>query len=489
MKVLIIGNGIAGTTAARTIRKLDSKAAISIVSSESDLFFSRTALMYIYMGDMRYQDTVPYSAEFWAKNRINLHRDHITHIDFRQRKAFANDRQYVYDVLILATGSKPRFQGWKGQHLQGVQGLYSLQDLDLLYKNTKNAQQTAIFGGGLIGIELAEMLLSQNKTVSLYIREASYWANVLPPEESEMVSRQISKHRINLVCNAELEELIGDDADRVGEEADIIDPNTHNKDAIAPKKASKVVGFRLKNDATLYATDFVGITTGVEPNVLGFATSIAKIPSLSATEVAASSNRGYLVDNFLETAIKNVYAIGDCAELRTPQPERKSTEAVWYTGSMMGETVAHTICGKPTEYVPRLWYNSAKFLDIEYQTYGTVAAILPAHLDTLYWEHEGGERSVRINFEREGANAVVGFTVMGIRYRHEVCERWILMKTPLAEVVQHLGLANFDPEFYAQYEAQVAAAYTQKFGKPLALKTRRGLDAVLAFLGSKTRST
>ena len=191
MKILIIGNGIAGTTAARTIRKLNSEAAISIVSSESDLFYARTALMYIYMGNMRYQDTVPYSSAFWAKNRIYLHRDHIIHIDFKKKKAFAQHQQYVYDVLILATGSKPRFQGWKGQHLQGVQGLYSLQDLDLLYKNTQHAHQTAIFGGGLIGIELAEMLLSQKKTVSIYIREASYWANVLPPEESQMVSRQI----------------------------------------------------------------------------------------------------------------------------------------------------------------------------------------------------------------------------------------------------------------------------------------------------------
>jgi NAD(P)H-nitrite reductase large subunit len=454
MKVLIIGNGIAGTTAARTIRKLKSEATISIISSESELFFSRTALMYIYMGDMRYQDTVPYTADFWKKNRIDLCFDHVTNIDFENKKAIAKQSEHDYDVLILATGSKPSFYGWKGQQLQGVQGLYSLQDLELLYKNTEKAEKTAIFGGGLIGIELAEMLLSQNKIVSLYIREATYWANVLPPEESEMITKHIRKHHINLVCNAELAELVGDG-------------NTNG--GVATERIS---GFYLKNDDTLYATDFVGITTGVQPNI-GLATGLG---------TSVTTNRGYSVNNFLQTSIKNVYAIGDCAELQNPQPDRRATEAVWYTGRMMGETVAHTICGKPTEYKPQLWFNSAKFLDIEYQIYGNVPAVLPPHLDALYWQHEGGERSVRINFERTGENVVVGFNLMGVRYRHEVCEKWILEKTPLTEVLQHLGLANFDPEFYEQYESQIVQVYTYKFNKSLPLKTKRGLDAVLAFL-------
>ena len=69
--IVIIGNGIAGITTARWVRKL-SDHKITVISSETDHFFSRTALMYIYMGHMRYEDTKPYEDWFWTKNRIDL---------------------------------------------------------------------------------------------------------------------------------------------------------------------------------------------------------------------------------------------------------------------------------------------------------------------------------------------------------------------------------------------------------------------------------
>jgi 3-phenylpropionate/trans-cinnamate dioxygenase ferredoxin reductase component len=71
---------------------------------------------------------------------------------------------------------------------------------------------------------------------------------------------------------------------------------------------------------------------------------------------------------------------------------------------------------------------------------------------------------------------------MGIRYRHEVCEKWILEKTPIETVLQNLGLANFDPEFFKEYEEEVIKLYNKKFNKNLQLKTKRGLNAVTRFL-------
>ncbi len=104
----------------------------------------------------------------------------------------------------------------------------------------------------------------------------------------------------------------------------------------------------------------VGITTGVKPQI-----SFLKNSKIE-------TDRGILVNRILETNIKDVYAIGDCAQQREPIGNRPPVEAVWYTGRMMGETLAQTICGKPFEYNPGNWFNSAKFFDIEYQTYGWV---------------------------------------------------------------------------------------------------------------------
>ncbi|MEQ9582580.1 MAG: FAD/NAD(P)-binding oxidoreductase, partial [Arenibacter sp.] len=69
--IVIIGNGISGITAARHIRKLSDKK-ITIISAESNYFFSRTALMYVYMGHMKFEHTQPYENWFWKKNRLDL---------------------------------------------------------------------------------------------------------------------------------------------------------------------------------------------------------------------------------------------------------------------------------------------------------------------------------------------------------------------------------------------------------------------------------
>jgi hypothetical protein len=71
---------------------------------------------------------------------------------------------------------------------------------------------------------------------------------------------------------------------------------------------------------------------------------------------------------------------------------------------------------------------------------------------------------------------------MGVRYRHEVCERWLKNKTNILDVIQNLGLANFDPEFFKEYESEVVAIFNKKTGRNLQLKTKRGLNAVLQFL-------
>ena len=80
-KIVILGNGIAGITAARHIRKASSDS-ITVISGESEHFFSRTALMYVYMGHMNYENTKPYENWFWKKNDIDLLQAWVKSIDF-----------------------------------------------------------------------------------------------------------------------------------------------------------------------------------------------------------------------------------------------------------------------------------------------------------------------------------------------------------------------------------------------------------------------
>ena len=119
--------------------------------------------MYVYMGHMTFEHTKPYEDWFWEKNRIGLVQDHVKQIDTEKKQLFLDQSAPIsFDKLIIATGSKPSFHQWPGQELKGVQGLYHKRDLDLLEANAPNAQvckRAVVVGGGLIGIELAEMLL------------------------------------------------------------------------------------------------------------------------------------------------------------------------------------------------------------------------------------------------------------------------------------------------------------------------------------------
>ncbi|MCB0532649.1 MAG: NAD(P)/FAD-dependent oxidoreductase [Saprospiraceae bacterium] len=504
MKIVILGNGISGITAARFIRKR-SNHEIVVISDESDEFFSRTALMYIYMGHMRERDTRPYEPWFWDKNSIQRLRARIARIDFSKKTLHTTGGKTVaYDKLVLAAGSRSNKFGWPGQDLNGVQGLYHLQDLaameqfcprpeglgeepDLSGTNVSNDSKSAdaanqvtissqaissqaissqaissqafsaqafrpgkavIVGGGLIGVEMAEMLHSRQIPVTFLVREKDFWGNVLPPEEAAMVSRHLREHHIDLRLQTELREILDDG-------------QGHCRAVIT--QAGETI-----------ACGFVGLTVGVSPNI-----EFLKNSSLE-------TNQGILVNDYLETNLPDVYAVGDCAELRQPQPGRRSIEAIWYTGRMMGETLAHNLTGNRMAYNPGIWFNSAKFFDIEYQVYGDIRAVLPPEQASLYWEHANGKKSIRLNYEKT-TGRILGFNLMGVRYRQEVCERWLRAGAHIETVLPHLGLANFDPEFSAQYEAFLIAKYNRQNGTNLRLQQKRGLPAVLNFLTPAVR--
>ncbi|WP_104735495.1 NAD(P)/FAD-dependent oxidoreductase [Hanstruepera ponticola] len=419
---VIIGNGISGVTAARHIRKL-SDHKITIVSAESDYFFSRTALMYIYMGHMTFENTKPYEDWFWKKNRIDLKKGFVNLVDTDTKTLhFENKESLKYDKLIIAAGSKPNKFGWPGQDLNGVQGLYSKQDLENLevYAPDNNTcKRAVIVGGGLIGIELAEMLHSRNIPVTFLVRESSFWNGVLPESDSAMINREIERNGIDLRLSTNLKEIVSDENDKV-------------KSVIIEETGEEI------------ACDFVGLTAGVSPNINFLKNSTIE------------THKGVLVNRFLETNISDVFAIGDCAEQREAIGNRRPIEAVWYTGRMMGETVAQSVCGNRIPYKPGHWFNSAKFFDIEFQTYGWVHGKKgkPEYEEHYHWKHQDDNKCITIAYHKDN-NEFLGINTFGIRMRHEVFDKWLTEKRSVDFVLNHLKEANFDPEFYAHHEADI----------------------------------
>jgi len=348
-------------------------------------------------------------------------RDWVTAVDVEaKRLTLHRGGPLDYDKLLVATGSQPNRFGWPGQDLDGVQGLYGLLDLKRLYDTVPRVRSAAIVGGGLIGIELGEMLHSRGVHVTFLVREESYWKNVLPAEESALVNRTIRAHGMDLWLETELEEIHDDQGGRVG-------------------------GLRTKDGRELEC-QLVGLTAGVSPNV--------EVLRDSGVELG----RGVLVDWRFRTSAPDVYAAGDCAELVTPEGERNVIEQVWYTGKQQGRVAGEVLAGRDATYERGLWFNSAKFLDLEYQTYGSVNFGVPDE-ENLYWEHENGRHAARAVHV---AGELIGLQTLGIRWRHEVAESWLVARRPVRAVVEELNALDFDPELTHRHTPAIQAAFRQQ---------------------------
>ncbi len=428
MNVVIIGNGITGVTAALTIRDLQPDWNITIVSAESDHFFSRTALMYIYMGHMRLVDTQPYPPDFWERHRIDLKRARVTRIDPAGRLVLLEAGEpLAYDKLLIATGSQSNKFGWPGQDLDGVQGMYNLQDLAQLEEQSPRIEHGVIVGGGLIGIELAEMMHTRGMKVTILAREDSYWNNILPNAESALVNEVIRENGIDLRLQTELKEIVDDGHGRA---------------------CAVVTG-----DGERIPCQLVGLTAGVSPNLSALAESDIPV------------GRGVLVDFGFRTQVTDVFAAGDCAEIVTPEGDRNRLEQLWYTGKMHGEVAGRNMAGADDLYDRGIWFNSAKFFDLEWHTYGQVPGALvepdPGPGRVLYWQHADRRHSFRLVLDQ---GKVIGVNAMGIRFRHRVCERWIAEERSPAFVFDHLREAVFDPEFYHRYEKEITTSLREQLG-------------------------
>jgi NADPH-dependent 2,4-dienoyl-CoA reductase/sulfur reductase-like enzyme len=323
-----------------------------------------------------------------------------------------------YDRLLVATGSRPNRFGWPGQDLERVTGFYDLADLDRVERWSQGLGAAVIVGGGLIGLELAECLRARGARVVLLARERSYWNNVLPAEESRMVTDTIRAAGIELRLETRLASIEGDS-----------------------RGAARAV---VTDDGERLECQLVALTAGVSPN----------LSALAGSGIVTA--RGVVVDASLQTSAENVWAAGDCAEIVGAAGPPGALEQLWYTGRAQGAVVGRAIAGLAARYERGVAFNSAKFVDLEWQSYGRVPSELDgAETASLCWRHPRLRRCVRIVHDD---GAVIGMDALGLRQRHRVWERWIAERRPVDEALDRLAEAGFDAELAPRHTREITAA-------------------------------
>ncbi len=408
MSVVIIGNGVAGISAAITIRKQDKSIPIQVISNETSHFYSRTALMYIAMGIMRLEDTEPYERNFYKQNNITLINDTVTKINHSSQKIELMEQGSLsYDSLLLATGSVPAMFDWPGQDLHGVVNFITYQDLEKVMSQINSVKRAVVVGGGLIGIELVEVLRHRGIEVTFLIREDTFWPRALSPEEGKIIEKEMAAHGVTVKMSTELKEIHGENG--------------------------SVVGISTNEDEIISA-QLVGITTGVFPNI-----SLAK-------DSGIPTQRGILVNDFLQTEIKNIFAAGDCVERKNVNKDEPPIISIWYTSRDMGKIAGKNILGDEISYSMGKWYNSAKFFDLEYTSVGHYLPVNNTEKN-IYIESKYANSIQTVRLVHQD-NIITGFSALGSRWDHEIIQRLIDDKKTIEYFKENYKQAQFNPELF-----------------------------------------
>jgi NADPH-dependent 2,4-dienoyl-CoA reductase/sulfur reductase-like enzyme len=417
----ILGNGVAGMEAALALRARDDESRITLVSAEHDHFFSRPALMYVFAGQTSLRDTEPYDRGLYGRMRFERRSGRVAALDAPGHAlVFEDGSRLAYDRLLLAVGSKGRPAPWPGAEGPGLHYFVTLRDLEALDREARRGMRAAVVGGGLVGVEVAEVLHDRGLHVTFVIREGWYFPVALDRSEATLVAEHLRGHGVDV---------------RLGATAE----------AVARGADGRVRLVRLAGGDEV-AADLVVSTIGVVPNT-GF---------LAGSAVALAANGAIETDDGLRTTAPGVWAAGDCANVTWFDGSRRP-EQLWYTARDQGRVAARSMLGDDVSYRRGTWYNSAKFFDLEWTTAGWVPATVgpdgsavdrPGDVRSWFQRVPGRFESQRIVVKGE---RVVGFNMLGSRWNHELLLDWIHERRPLGWVLEHLGEAQFDEELSPRF--------------------------------------
>lgn len=401
-RIVILGNGVAGLEAALTIRQY-SKAHILLISEEHPAFFARTAMMYVFMNQLSEKEIVPYPLSFYEENQIQLMQATIIGIDVLKNTLITHENhRLVYDFLLIASGSKPNIPDWAKTKWKGIHNFYHWQDLLSLKSDIPLTKQPVVIGGGLIASELVEMMNYAHKKPKLLIRESRFGQHFLPKEESLLVHNIFRQKEIPLYTNTTIKML-------------------------KPSNQGESFYTLSAENGLTFSTDFIGLGTGVLPNIDFLKDSPLQI------------NRGILVNNRMQTNIENIYAAGDCAELNTFLPLRKPIEANWSVAKNMGKIAGKNLAGKPATYLQGIWHNTAKFFNLEFHLCGQVTT---SNSNSYFYQNTNKSHSLRLAFDPT-SKQLLGVLAMGLRIDYALIQKWLTTGTSIEMALKNLPRLSY----------------------------------------------
>ncbi|SCG83129.1 nitrite reductase (NAD(P)H) large subunit [Proteiniborus sp. DW1] len=306
LNYVIIGNGIAGLSAAKEIRNNDKEGNITIITSEEYLTYYRVKLSHYISKTFDDDELLVNKKSWYEENNIEVLLSKIVEkIDVDKKEVRLDDGKVVaYDKLLLANGSKPFVPPIAGKFKEGVFALRSLRDLKVIKNYFSSCEDITVIGGGLLGLEAAWAIKELGKKVNVVEFFPYLLPRQLDKELSELVSQKLRDNGLNLYFDTAAEEILGE---------------------------SKANGLRFKDNSEI-KTDAILFSAGIRPNV-----DLVR-------DTAIEFDRGVKVDTYLKTNIEDVYAAGDIAEINGV------VLGLWTAANEQGKIAGANITGANKEY-------------------------------------------------------------------------------------------------------------------------------------------
>jgi len=327
---LIIGNGVAGITAAENIRKLDKAGKMTVVTEESTPFYYRMRLPEFISGDLT-EDKLSAKKDQWYKDQeIELKlKTRIQGADPGKKVVTTqSDQEIPYDRLLIATGSRSFIPPMKGADKKGVFALRSIQDAREIVAWAKNIQKVVLIGGGLLGLEAGNALRKLGKNLTV----VEFFPRLLPRQLDVAGGGRLQAIMegmgFSFRLGAKTQEIKGED---------------------------RVSGVLLEGGELLPA-EMVVISAGVRP-----ALELAKALSLD-------HDKGIKVDEQMRTNQPGIYAAGDVAEFKG------IPYGIWTAATEQGQIAGTNMAGGNALYKGTVMANTLKVVGIELASAGNIDA-------------------------------------------------------------------------------------------------------------------
>jgi NADH oxidase (H2O2-forming) len=319
MRFVILGNGIAGISAAYTIRKLNRESNVSIVSEEPHPAYSACLLSDYISGELKRDRVfIKKPSEYLQQDIHLISLQKAISLDTAGREVILGDGSIPYDKLIIATGSKPIIPPIKGIDKKGVFTFKSLEDADRIYR--WKGQTAVVIGSGPIGVEASLSLKRKGYRVFL----AELLGRILPQVFDDYPA-------------AIIEDILEENG---------IEVSTHEKvvEIFGRENVNGVV-----TDRRRIKCDTVIIATGMRPDV-GLAEGALELGKLG----------GILVDDSMCTSVQGIYACGDCVEAKDLVTGHPILSLLWHNARQQGEVVGYNASG-----VNRTYYGSLNITGVD----------------------------------------------------------------------------------------------------------------------------